>query len=159
MATLFIEPILGYIKSRLQSNLAAKLDVIDAEKADFTLDDVETFSYYEAKKLSIPQYPSIEIYPITSAGEDMTYNSVRSYHTIAVRVYATGDDEENIAKRVYRYMRAITEVIKTDDDLGGNVDLCKFAGHDYEDWELMDGGAYVYGGIVYFEIDQEETVQ
>jgi len=157
MATKFIESILGYIDTRLQAGMAAKLNVIDTEKGDFVLDDI--VNYYQAKKILISNFPSIEIYPVNSPGSDKHSNAVECNHTIAIRVSATGDDEETIAKKIYRYQRAITEVIKTDDDLGGNVDLCRFAGHEYEDWESMEGGAYLYRGIVLFEINCEETVQ
>ena len=56
-------------------------------------------------------------------------------------------------------MRAITELVKATDDLETTVDLCEFAGHEYEDIEQMEGGALIYGGTAKFNITNEEVVQ
>jgi len=159
LATKFIEPIIGYIDTILQAGMSAKLDVIDAEYGDFTLDDIQ--DYYQAKKIVIQNYPSIEIYPENSPGIDFTANSVKCEHEVAIRVHAMAyeGDEERLMKRVFRYMRAITELIKATDDLEGDVNICQFAGHEYGDIESLEGGALVYNGIIHFIIDNEETVQ
>ena len=159
MSVKFIEPIIAKIDIILQADMVAKLDEIDTEKADFVLEDIKT--YYQCQKVLIPEYPSIEIFPISSSGEDKSYNSVEAIHTIGIRCFAVAldGDEERLMKKVWRYLRAITEVVKATDDLENYVDLCEFAGHEYEDITAMEGGALLYGGTVKFEITQEETLQ
>ena len=157
MSIMFVEPIIKQIHTLLAAGLGAKLDAIDTEKGDFALADIAV--YFEAEKILIEQFPSIEIFPVDSPGEDYTAYSVRCDHRIAVRVHAAGDDEEVIFKSVWRYLRAITELLKTNDRLTQTVDLCRFDGHSYAPIDIYQGGTYIYAGTAFFIIDQEEQIQ
>ena len=159
MSTEFIEPIINKIDTILQAGMVSKLDEIDTEKNDFDLEDIK--KYYQCQKILIPEYPSIEIFPLDSPGEDKSYNSVQSVHTIGIRCFAVAldGDEAKLMKKVWRYLRAITELVKATDDLETLVDLCTFAGHDYEDISAMEGGILIYGGTAKFIITNEEVVQ
>lgn len=160
MAIKFIEPILDQFKTILQRDLSNKLLEIDAEKDDgITTDPVLDEHYSVCQRIVKHSLPWIEIYPTDSPGEDFTNCSVRAQHEVNVRIYAKGKNEDDTARKVYRYLRAITEVIKATDDLELYVDLCQFSGHSYEDWEQLNGGAYIYGGYASFMVDHEEVVQ
>lgn len=159
MSTEFIEPIIIKIDEILQAGMVDKLDEIDMEKDDFILEDIR--KYYQCEKILIPEYPSIETYPTESPGEDKSYNSVQSFHQINIRCFAMSidGDEEKLMKKIWRYLRAITELVKATDDLETTVDLCTFAGHEYSNIEQVEGGALLYGGIAKFIITKEEVVQ
>lgn len=155
----FVEPILDQVKSILESNLSTKLDEIDSEWSDFELDDIS--DYFIGEMGLISQYPAIELIPVDSPGEEFTTVSVKCTHRVAVRIWATDDqnDRERLSRRIYRYQRAVTEVLKEDDNLNSYVDLVNFVGHEYESWQETEFGATLYGGKVVFDIDKEETLQ
>lgn len=162
MATKFLETILTQISIIVQAGLAAKLDEIDSEKNDgITLEDVASDNIFITEQGHISEFPAIEIFAQSQVGSDFMSNSVEFNPTIQVRVWSTDNDndEENVSKRIYRYQRALTEVIKADDDLNGNVDLCIFVGHSYEDMTETDYGAILYGASILFEINNEEPIQ
>jgi len=183
----FIEPILEHIKLRLITNMPDKLNEIDSEKGDFVLDDIAgyyggserlfrdlVYTKFESTeqrkwveeidiirhigKVSSDLFPFIDMF-FDSPGDDFTANSIITEHLVNIRIFAIDDNDENLAKRIYRYLRAITEIMKIDDDLGRQVDLIRFAGHEYGSNNEIYQGKYLNNGIAKFIISQEEVVQ
>lgn len=159
MSIKFIEPLLVKIKTILQNNLPDKLDIIDIEKADFVL--IDPIDYFLTQKGHISEYPTIEIYPLDSPGNDFSYHAVNCRHEIAIKITAIDTENDNIklTKRIMRYQRAIIEVIKATDNLEDEVDLCEYAGFDAVSSIDINHGAYLASGIVYFTIHNKEIIQ
>ena len=163
MAVELIENILDQIVTELQdgtNGINAKITSINTEKGDFTTEPVPTANYYKHKNNLIPEFPSIEAFPIDSPGNDESFNSINVQHEVGIRikVYDVDGQSSRPFLKTYRYLRAIVECIKTTDSLTDNFDLCEFNGIEYEEPEQGDNGT-IYGGTVKFLIQNEEVVQ
>ena len=155
MSTYFVENVIDQIYTILYASIAAKLDTIDTEKDDgIVLDDI--VKWYKCQKIKIGRYPSIEIFPTSSPGENHTAYGVRSEHEISIRISEVGSDEEELFKRIWRYLRAITEILMDSDTLrSADYGLCNFRGHEYD--EVTEGNAgLLYRGTVNIMVDQHE---
>lgn len=105
----------------LQTYLPAELDLIDAEEADFVLDDVENGHYYDFADPRVLVNSNLAIVVNVSATTPLaiksTTNSPGVYdveHTIEVAVHKKGTENEGPAtmkKRVLRYARGIERVL------------------------------------------------
>ena len=155
--TKFVEPILDRVSSTLSVAMDLQISGISDEYSDFTLESIVDYHIGEQGKMD--QYPAIEIIPENSPAEEFTAYSVMSSHDIKIRVWATDDNVTRLQRRIWRYQRAITEILKSDHTLGGYVSLIRFAGHTYEPMNQTEYGAYIYGGSVNVVIDNEETTR
>jgi len=156
----YIEPIIAQMASLLDSGMAAKLDAIDTEMNDtITLADVEAI--YQGQVFVTTDQVAIVIYPISSEGGDSTSQPESFYTTYQVAVYIiiTCADQVDMWKRLWRYQRAILEVLKADDSLSSQVDICEFAGFVYDNpWRARTENSYTDAVGVLFNIQHEETI-
>jgi len=117
------EGLVDAVKTELSSSLPAKLDALDTEYGDgIVLDDPE--SYYIAE-------PSIESVHGTTAvliladdwtagpGDYSAGGCLNPTHTLRVEIITTDSDAEQLKRRVYRYVRAILEVLDAAHATGG----------------------------------------
>lgn len=127
MAEGFVDALEAY----LQTNMAAKLDALDTEYTDsIVLEDPVTspsgrFAYVGAKNLQdIPSFPALYIVSPTSSAEPWEAyageQSIKSKPQAYVGVVVLDPDEESLQLRLYRYARAITELLL---EALGTVDL------------------------------------
>lgn len=108
MSIFTIENTIDAIKEYLESNLAAKLDELDVEYADFTLDNIA--KWYVAELTAVPAYPVGLL--LGDRIESLEQNGfIKSYHIITAACLATDIDAERLRRRLYRYIRAIAEVV------------------------------------------------
>lgn len=162
MANVTTETILNAFETVLQAGMSAKITALNTEYNDSVVLVTVPTANYRITPLSLrTEFPCIDIFPLSSEGEDYHEISIRNIQIYGVRVWDVGilDDPESLMRRVLRYMRAITEIIKATDNLSLNVDLCSYRGEEYENWEENEQGAYIYGGAVLFQVDQEMIVQ
>ena len=128
MSLKLIEAVIDVIKAYLETNMAAKLDELDTEYGDFVLADID--KYYVAELSAIPEYPSILILgestrPVTEGAGWMNAD-----HTLTVVALATDQDTERLRRRLYRYMRAIIELLvaaRTSEGYVINIDGVEFS--------------------------------
>jgi len=113
------------IKTHLQTNLPAKLDVLDAEYADgIVLQDVDNSNYYISEVRKLTGFPMITIIPErTDAPSDGQYRYGIEYHflKIATVVVQTATKEDELTRRSGRYTRAVEEVLLDDTNLNCSV--------------------------------------
>ena len=155
--TRFVEPILDKISETLSAGMDSQIDGISDEYSDFTLESIR--NYHIGEQGTIAEYPAIEIIPDNSPGTEYDAYSLMVSHEIKIRAWATDDDATRLQRRIWRYQRAITELLKADHTLGGYVSLIKFLGHAYEPMQTTEYGAYIYGGSVQIEVDNEEATR
>lgn len=116
MTMKLIEGAIEVLKNYLSENMSAKLGVLDAEYQDFTLDDIQ--EWHTAELSAIPNYPTVillgDFTEVSVEGEGW----LKAEHGITIVCLATDQDAERLRKRLYRYIRAVVELIKV-----GRADL------------------------------------
>jgi len=133
MAEGFVDALEAY----LETTLAAKLNALDTEYTDaIVLEDPVTspsgrFAYVGVKNLQdIPQFPVLYIVSTTSAAEPWEAyageQSMKSKPQVYVGVVVADPDEESLQLRLYRYARAITELL-----------LAALGAHDLDGWDIV----------------------
>lgn len=132
MTMTLMEGSVNAIKDYLGTNMSAKLDVLDAEYDDgVTLEDIA--NYYIAETLAIPAMPAIYVLGNRSEIPVDGPTHIKGSHHITVAVLATDPNNENLRKRLYRYVRAILELMRearddtTFENAGIVFDSCEFS--------------------------------
>lgn len=119
MATFkLVEKAVTDVKAYLQTNLPAKLDALDTEYADgIMLDDIKAF--YIAEQ-DVPETPALFVLAsssnLTERGHDDRFDP---RHRMTVGVMVNEQDTEKLRKRIYRYIRAIIELLHQGEDSAG----------------------------------------
>ena len=94
----------------LELNMSAKLDALDAEYGDFLLDKIR--QYYIAELSEIPELPAILVLADRTEIDREADNYIRAKHYMNVVALANDQDAEQLRRRLYRYTRAITELLR-----------------------------------------------
>ena len=111
MALTLIEGCIDAIKDFLNTNMGAKLDDLDTEYDDgITLGDI--VAYYKAETLAIEAMPAIYVLGDRTVPEAEGPTHIKAAHYIKIIVLVTDQSNENLRKRLYRYIRAIVELMR-----------------------------------------------
>ena len=154
-----MEPMINKIKSMLEdgsTGMASKISAINAEKGDFTLEDIKRV--YKGAVQITSEIPCQVIWPEDPPGGVHTNVTEFISPTIIIWTVCVGDDPENSHIRGWRYQRATYEVIQASDNLEGVVDICKFAGLRFKSpWVFNQEKAPFFNVVgVAFAIENEE---
>lgn len=110
MAAKLIEGVIDDMKTYLEANMAAKLDVIDARFGDgITLTDIA--GWYRAQQRAIQQFPAVVFMAHDSRPIERGDGWLRGHHDIEIAVMATGQDSEQLSQEIQRYVLAIFECL------------------------------------------------
>ena len=111
MALALIEGVVDALKTYLEANIAAKLNALDTEYGDFVLDDIQTF--YIAEEPAVPEYPSIFLLgdSVEALGEGGSW--LKSGNNLDIIVFVGDQDTTILRRRIYRYIRALIELLIT----------------------------------------------
>jgi len=113
MALVLTEAVVDAVKAKLETNMAAKLDALNAEYDDgLTLIDIRDYYISEQALMEVPEFPVLFILAdrmnVLNEGAGM----LRGQYTLTVGVLAHDDyNTANLKRRLYRYIRAIIEVL------------------------------------------------
>lgn len=110
MALVLIEAAIDAVKDYLNTNMTAKITALNTEYGDFTLDSIK--DYYIAELSEIPEQPAILVLADSTSVEREGDNYVRGSHHMTIVVVATDQDAEQLRRRLYRYVRAIVELLR-----------------------------------------------
>ena len=154
-----VEAVVDAIRSELEAHLPAKLDAIDAEKADdITLEDVA--GYYVGEASQIARYPCVEIIAEPTALDAQSQKSGQEDdHIVLVTTVANSEAlngetvEETLFRKVARTIRGIQEVLRDNPNLssGGaaQVNWMRVAQKDYSPTRTVPETAlYVKAGAL-----------
>jgi hypothetical protein len=154
-----VEAVVDAIRFELETNLPAKLDAIDAEKADeITLEDVAHYHVCDASQT--PAYPSVEIIaeptalPAGSQKTGQEDDRIVLIATVANSEALNGESvEETLFRKVARTVRGIQEVLEDNPNLssGGTaqVNWMRITEKDYSPTGIVpDTGLYVKAGAL-----------
>ena len=139
------EDLVDVVVAYLEANLPAKLAALDAEYTDAIVLESTVTTYKGLKSLEeIPNYPALYALSPTEAVQPRmispTAVEVESRPELAVGVVVLDQDSETLQKRLYRYGRAITELLL---DGWGNNSLNDWQFVTSEDWNIdMQSAAF-----------------
>jgi hypothetical protein len=151
----FIEGVVDAIYDRITSavatTLSTRITAINTEKDDgLTLAAIADADVYKGYYSLPPKYPCIIIDGDTSEGWEPSTDSLDCYHIIDIVVLMTEDDPAQLNQGMWRYLRALTEHLFADWDLGDGVDKLDFLGHYYDWMEITrdDSVALLRAGVL-----------
>lgn len=134
--TYVIENIIATIKTYLETNLATKLEAINLEyDDDLKLIDIKDWRI--AELTSAPSYP---VGILLGDRIDTTDEGgfIKSFYNISVTCLLTDTNAERLRQRLYRYIRAFSEVLYSGQkEMGLNLFL---DGADYSSLYSKPGG-------------------
>ena len=139
VALTLAEGLVNAIKAYLEANMAAKLTALDAEYADGISLETAVATYKGIKSLKlIPGYPVLFIISPNQtvhvrAAYSATDVEVNSLPTVAVGVVVVDVDNEVLQLRLYRYGRALVELLM---EASGARQLDGWSLATGEDWRL-----------------------
>jgi len=139
------EDLVDVVVAYLEANLPAKLAALDAEYTDAIVLESTIATYKGLKSLEeIPNYPVLYALSPTEAVQPRmispTAVDVESRPELAVGVVVLEQDSETLQKRLYRYARALTELLL---DGWGNDSLNQWQFVTSEDWNIdMQSAAF-----------------
>ena len=105
-----IEGVIDTVMEYLQDNIAAKIAIVDAEYADFPLEEIK--AWYMAEVKEVPEYPSIFVLGERSEVREEGDNYVRALHLVTILVIAIDQDTEQLRRKLYRYTRVISDLLR-----------------------------------------------
>ena len=92
------------------SNIGTRLDLLDTEFGDgIILTDIKRV--YTAEVKDVPEYPSLFILGEDSVPNQTTFTHYRFKNNLTLVILATDQDPEKLRKRLYRYVRALAELM------------------------------------------------
>lgn len=153
-----IEDIINSLKTILQANLPAKLDLIEAARPGITLPDPKAIYVVGPPPEKPVQFPFIVLDSFGSDAEKFP-NQVRGFsHKIRVAAYHRDFDDEKRERILWRYGEAIEKIWKADVTIGGKADSSNLVSWDYDYIQDLDKGEIVAKGIM-ITLEAHEKIQ
>lgn len=109
MTLALMEAAIAAVYTYLSTNMAAKLDALDTEYADWVLADIK--AWYRAEVTAVPEFPSCFILSESTDVKTEGAGWLNSAHTITIAYLVSDADTEKLRKRLYRYARATMELL------------------------------------------------
>ena len=125
MAWTLAEGLVDEIVVFMNTNIGAKLDAIDTEIADsIVLADPEIIERSEKRLDGIEKFPIMIIMVDDTTIPEWTGVEVWGFHSLVMGMIVSDDDPTDLKRRLYRYGRAIFELIgDAHNDGGVNFEL------------------------------------
>ena len=125
MALTLAEGLVDEVDTYIQANIAAKLSALDTEYGDgITLAVPAAYHIAEKALKSIQTYPVLYILVEATEFDAYTPDNVDAAHDLVVGVIALDQDDENLQRRLYRYARAVWELlVEAEFAAGSNFNL------------------------------------
>lgn len=131
MTLTLMEGSINAVKNYLEANMAAKLDVLDAEYDD-GIELADVVAYYLSETLAVPAMPAIYVLGNRSETEAEGPTHIKASHYITVVMLVTDNVNETLKKRLYRHVRAVVELLRearsdaTFENAAVTFDSCEF---------------------------------
>ena len=110
MTLKLMEGAVNAVKAYLETNMTSKLDELDTEYGDITLDDVK--AYYTNEVKAIPGYPAIFVLGGSSeVVSEQAQTWMNTQHHIGIVIAVSDGVLETLRTRIYRHVRAVIELL------------------------------------------------
>ena len=113
MTLALLEAAVDALYSYLNANMADKLDALDTEYGDFTLDDIKAWYKGALPHASLPEYPSICLLGESWEANDQLSTDLEVHNHITVIIFVGDDNEEVRFRKLCRYARAVVELLNS----------------------------------------------
>lgn len=121
MSYVLSEGVVNDVITYLSANMADKLDVIDAEKGDFELVDIQ--AWYRGEQQAIDRFPAA-IVRVNSAELVTEHASQVTFeYDVLVGVIHNEQDSAKLVQALQRYQRAVFELLKAGEAAGSIPDM------------------------------------
>lgn len=114
MTLALLEAAVDALDTYLEANMAAKLNALDTEYADFTLDDIVNW-YIGQFPRALPEYPCCAIVGEEWEALEQSSLNFRVANRITVVVFVGEDAEQRRFEKLCRYARAVVELCEAGD--------------------------------------------
>lgn len=111
MSLELLEAAIDALQSYLEDNIAAKLDVLDAEYSDFALDDI-AFWYKGNMPQAMPKFPSICLHGDGWEPTEQRHVNLLVTNSVDLIVFVGDPDDQRRFKKLCRYARALIELLQ-----------------------------------------------
>lgn len=118
------EGVVDDVITYLSANMAAALDVIDAEKEDFELADVQ--AWYRSEQRAIDKFPAAIVRVNTATVVEEHSASLTVVYEVMVGVIHMEQNSAKLIQSLQRYQRAVLELIKAGEAAGSIPDMVLF---------------------------------
>ena len=120
MAWTLAEGLVNQVVSYFTTNLAAKLAAIDAEVADgLVLAMPASIEISEKALKSVAEWPVMAVLVEGSQIPQWTGKEIWGHHSLVLGVIVLDQNEDTLKKRLYRYGRALVELLANAHGTGG----------------------------------------
>jgi len=104
-----MEKVIDDLKTYIEANLPAKLTTVQADYSDgITLDSIA--AYQVAEQSEYQQYPVILMLGDDTDNEEQSTTWFKANHNITIVCMASDQNTTTLKRKLYRYVRAITEL-------------------------------------------------
>lgn len=111
MSLELLEGAISALRDYLEENIAAKLDTLDAEYGDLTLDDIK--AWYEGNlPRAVPEYPSICMHGEGWTPEEQRHVNLLVGNFINLIIFVGDPNEQIRFAKLCRYARAVIELLQ-----------------------------------------------
>lgn len=119
MTLTLAEGLIDALNTYITANITAKLAALDTEYTDSIVLAVPVATYVGIKSLkSIPQYPAMFIFSPSQRIQARNVGEVRVFPEVVVGIVEQDADSETLQRRLYRYGRALVELVQAADPAG-----------------------------------------
>jgi len=146
MGLVGIEAIIDAMIAKLQADMPAKIAALNAEYDDaYVLTEIPATSYYwyvpkvQQGALNI-ELPAIVLINRPAAPGDLNPAQIEMHYSIVADALVRGEDGAAVSRLVWRYNRAIKEILAQRHALAATCTTCTFAGEQqHETTDPMSG--------------------
>jgi len=153
------DQILEQVKSLLIAGMSAKITELNTDYGDSVVLN-STFTYFKIESALVRDKQTIFIYPDSFQG-GTEHTSRTIYKDIPLRIkiiISHSAAPGTLSTLVYRYERAINEIIMETVGLNNFVNICSYEGTEYLDWDEHESGAYNWGAILQYNLNHLDEI-
>jgi|GEM_PF-1614529 len=153
-----MEAALQAVEDTLSANMAAKITALNDEYGDgIELSDIITYSW-DKRNFAAQEYPACVLDDIKSIPEEQYMMGMSMRHLIDVYVVAVGSDAKELKQRLFRYVRAIWEILTSNHTLGGVSHSVGFGETEYGPTFTEKERKYLKSIAIEIEVYKKEEV-
>lgn len=126
-----MEAVMEAVQDTLSTYMAAKVAALNTEYGDgITLTTIATYEWYE-KNFAAQEYPAIVLDDVRSDPTERYVGAMNETHKLIIFIADTDGNAKTLKKKLYRYARAVKEILTTYYDLGGVTISAGYASTSY----------------------------
>jgi hypothetical protein len=163
MGLVGIEAVIDAMILKLQTDMPAKVTALNTEYADdYVLADIADSSYYwwmpkiERGAVNI-EFPAIVLINRPAGPGAQNPSQIEMHFSVVVDVLVRGESGADVSRRVWRYNRAVKEILAQRHSLADVTTTCTYMGEAQHETTDSRSGDYLHDFGSLWEIMTSET--